>query len=82
MLGLTPTPTETEKGDLSRELPPYEANSTDPYSIFLLAIRSPVTREKYIQRIGYFFDFLKIPKFNDCGITSFNIKQAGGTCSI
>jgi hypothetical protein len=29
----------------------------DPLSIFILAIRSPVTREKYLQRIGYFFDF-------------------------
>jgi hypothetical protein len=26
---------------------------SDPFSIFVLAIRSPVTRE----RIGYFFDF-------------------------
>ncbi len=27
---------------------------SDPLSIFVLAIRSPVTREKYFQRIGYF----------------------------
>jgi hypothetical protein len=38
---------------------------SDPFSIFVLAIRSPVTREKYLQRIGYFFDFLGILKTND-----------------
>jgi hypothetical protein len=38
---------------------------SDPFSIFILAIRSPVTREKYLQRIGYFFDFLGILKTND-----------------
>jgi hypothetical protein len=36
--------------------------SSDPFSIFILAIRSPVTREKYLQRIGYFFDFLGFVK--------------------
>lgn len=38
---------------------------SDPFSIFVLAIRSPVTREKYLQRIGYFFDFLGILKVDD-----------------
>ena len=39
----------------------------DPLSIFILAIRSPVTREKYLQRMGYFFDFLGIHKSDDFG---------------
>jgi hypothetical protein len=38
---------------------------SDPFSIFVLAIRSPVTREKYLQRIGYLFDFLGILKTDD-----------------
>ena len=39
----------------------------DPYSFFILAIRSPVTRAKYLQRMGYFLDFLEIPKSDDYG---------------
>jgi integrase len=39
----------------------------NPFSMFILAIRSPVTREKYLQRIGYFFDFLEILKVDDSG---------------
>jgi hypothetical protein len=30
---------------------------SSPYSIFILAIRSPITREKYLQRLGYFLDY-------------------------
>jgi hypothetical protein len=44
-----------------------EEVSTNPFFIFNLAIRSPVTREKYIQRMGYFFDFLGIPTHTDSG---------------
>lgn len=44
-----------------------EEARVDPFSIFLLAIRSPVTREKYLQRMGYFFDFLGIPKSDELG---------------
>ena len=32
----------------------------DPYSIFLQAMRSPVTKKKYTRRIEMFFDFLQI----------------------
>lgn len=35
---------------------------SSPYSIFILSIRSPITREKYLQRIGYFFDYIGIGK--------------------
>ena len=35
---------------------------SSPYFIFIFAIRSPVTREKYLQRIGYFFDYIGIEK--------------------
>ena len=50
---------------LSENLLSDENLPSNPFSIFILAIRSPVTREKYLQRIGYFFDFLGIPKIND-----------------
>lgn len=33
---------------------------SSPYLIFIFAIRSPITREKYLQRIGYFFDYIGI----------------------
>jgi hypothetical protein len=32
------------------------------YLIFILAIRSPVTKEKYLQRIGYFLTILVLSK--------------------
>ena len=38
---------------------PIQLNSS-PYSIFILAIRSPTTREKYLQRLGYFLDYIGI----------------------
>jgi hypothetical protein len=33
---------------------------SSPYSIFILSIRSQVTRGKYLQRIGYFLNFVDI----------------------
>jgi hypothetical protein len=54
----------------------------DPYSLFILAIRSPVTRAKYLQRLGYFLDFLEIPKSDDYGsIISFENRINGCSCS-
>jgi hypothetical protein len=35
-----------------------------PYSAFTVAIRSPVTRQKYLQRLGYFLSFLGINNGN------------------
>jgi len=35
-----------------------------PYSAFTMAIRSPVTRQKYLQRLGYFLSFLGINEGN------------------
>jgi|SRR5215216_3270094 hypothetical protein len=50
----------------------------DPYSLFILAIGSPVTRTKYLQRMGYFLDFLEIPKSDDYGsIISFENRING-----
>jgi hypothetical protein len=46
------------EGLLSGEPISQGGNLPDSFSIFILAIRSPVTREKYLQRMGYFFDFL------------------------
>jgi len=34
--------------------------NSSPYSIFILSIRAPITREKYLQRLGYFFDYVGI----------------------
>ena len=34
--------------------------STDPWILYLYAMRSPATKEKYIMRLGKFFDFLKL----------------------
>jgi hypothetical protein len=31
-----------------------------PYSLFMLAIRSPQTKQKYLQRFGYFLDFAQV----------------------
>ena len=61
--------TETDQTGFCREQASFEACSTDSYSLFLLAIRSPVTKEKYLQRMGYFLDFLNIPKADDSGKT-------------
>jgi hypothetical protein len=36
-------------------------SSTDPYSMFLFAMRSPKTREKCTGRLKMFFDFIGIP---------------------
>jgi Phage integrase family len=35
-----------------------------PYSAFTMAIRSPITRQKYLQRLGYFLSFLGINNGN------------------
>lgn len=36
----------------------------DPYLLFINAIRSPLTRQKYFGRLNTFFDFILIPKGN------------------
>ncbi|HJT85174.1 MAG TPA: hypothetical protein VJ697_11895 [Nitrososphaeraceae archaeon] len=36
----------------------------DPYSLFLHAMKSPVTKKKYCRRLEMFFDFIKIPGEN------------------
>ena len=36
----------------------------DPYSLFLHAMKSPVTKKKYSRRLEMFFEFLKIPGEN------------------
>ena len=38
-----------------------EESSTDPYSMFLFAMRSPKTREKCTGRLRMFFDFIGVP---------------------
>ncbi|HEX7256933.1 MAG TPA: hypothetical protein VF242_02635, partial [Nitrososphaeraceae archaeon] len=36
----------------------------NPYTMFLHAMKSPVTKKKYSRRLEMFFDFLKIPGEN------------------
>ncbi|CAN5654764.1 hypothetical protein BH18THE1_BH18THE1_21780 [soil metagenome] len=31
---------------------------SDPYSLFVFAINSPMTKEKYVPRLNKFFDFI------------------------
>jgi hypothetical protein len=38
------------------------SSTTDPYSMFLFAMRSPKTREKCTGRLRMFFDFIGIPE--------------------
>ena len=35
----------------------YHALESSAYSLFVLAIRSSQTKQKYLQRFGYFLDF-------------------------
>jgi hypothetical protein len=37
-----------------------QLDSSSSYSLLVLAIRSPETKKKYLQRFGYFLDFVKI----------------------
>jgi hypothetical protein len=48
-----------EEVGLQIDLEPGQLD-VSPYSLFVGSIRSPVTREKYLQRMGYFFDYLNI----------------------
>jgi hypothetical protein len=38
----------------------YPALESSAYSLFVLAIRSSQTKQKYLQRLGYFLDFAQI----------------------
>lgn len=37
-------------------------SGTDPYSVFIFAMRSPKTREKCVGRLARFFDFVEVPE--------------------
>jgi hypothetical protein len=45
--------------EISLQVVPIQLD-VSPYSLFVGSIRSPVTKEKYLQRMGYFFDYLSI----------------------
>jgi integrase len=45
--------------DLKMQIEPIQLD-VSPYFLFVGSIRSPVTKEKYLQRMGYFFDYLNI----------------------
>ena len=38
----------------------YLQMESSAYSLFVLATRSPQTKQKYLQRLGYFLDFVQI----------------------
>jgi hypothetical protein len=38
----------------------FEYSEMNPYSSFIFAMNSPLTREKYIGRLAKFFDFIEI----------------------
>ena len=38
----------------------YLQTESSAYSLFVLATRSPQTKQKYLQRLGYFLDFVQI----------------------
>jgi hypothetical protein len=48
-----------------QQMPQHHYNNFLPlessaYSLFVLSIRSPQTKQKYLQRFGYFLDFAQI----------------------
>jgi hypothetical protein len=45
--------------DMKIQIEPIQLD-VSPYFLFVGSIRSPVTKEKYLQRMGYFFDYLNI----------------------
>jgi hypothetical protein len=38
----------------------FETEELTPFTFFTLAIESPATKEKYLQRFGYFLNFADI----------------------
>ena len=40
--------------------PKLEHLSTDPWTLYLYAMRSPATKEKYLMRLGKFLNFLNL----------------------
>lgn len=40
----------------------YSQLETNAYSLFVLVMRSPQTKQKYLQRFGYFLDFAQVAK--------------------
>ena len=43
----------------------YLPLDSSAYSLFVIAMRSPQTKEKYLQRFGYFLDFAQVAKEKD-----------------
>jgi hypothetical protein len=44
-----------------RKTKTLEESEIDPWKLFLNAMRSPVTRDRYSTRVAKFFDFIEIP---------------------
>jgi hypothetical protein len=49
----------------------YE-DEDDAFSLFLIGIRSPVTRERYVRRLGYFFNYLASIEKTGGGATAYS----------
>ena len=52
---------EEIRGEQAQRAGEQSTTSTDPYPMFLFALRSPKTREKCTGRLRMFFDFIGIP---------------------
>jgi hypothetical protein len=52
------TTTTTTTNVIAAAAPTISADGTDPYSMFIFAMNSPVTREVYVRRLKRFFGFL------------------------
>ena len=50
---------------------------SDPYSLFIFAINSPLTKEKYVPRLNKFFDFLNLEGTIQEKCETFVIKSKG-----
>lgn len=44
----------------SKERVEVEQLQSDPWTLYLYAMKSPVTRDKYQKRLGMFFDFIRL----------------------
>ena len=53
------------------------ATTTDPWMIFLYALKAPATRDKYIQRLTKFLDFLGYQGTKEEKARAFAVKTRG-----
>jgi hypothetical protein len=54
-----------------------EESELDPWKLFLNAMRSPMTRDRYQTRVAKFFDFIGIPGKNFFRTQNLKIETEG-----